>query len=133
MITSSKACSDLSQATSANTCIASIRKCTDAESENRAYEPPVIEEHQGSQAVSARGFRDRAAKIRNAALADMTPGEKLFYERCTVCHVAHEPGDLTRTEWRAVTEDVMFPRAGLSEEQQQLVREFLSNNAKDAR
>jgi hypothetical protein len=36
-------------------------------------------------------------------------------------------------QWRAVTEETTFPRAGLSEEQQKLVLEFLGRNAKGAR
>jgi len=132
MLTASKACSDLSQATSANTCIANLRKCTDAESENRAYEPPMIEQNASRIEFPPEHFAARAAAIRNATLAHMTPGEKLFYERCTVCHVAHEPGDLTIKQWHAITEQTMFPRAGLSEAQRKLILDFLEKNAKDA-
>lgn len=39
-ITSSKAASGLSQATSANTCLAWVKKCTDPEGANMAYFPP---------------------------------------------------------------------------------------------
>ena len=42
-ITSSRRSSGLSQATSANTCLAILRKCEDPEGPNRAYEPPPIE------------------------------------------------------------------------------------------
>ena len=131
MLTTSKACSDLSQATSANTCIANIKKCTDAESENKAYEPPIVEGLM--ELATTEEMRSRAAKIRNATFADMTPGEKLFYERCTVCHVARDPSSLTIKQWHAVTEESMFPRSGLTDEQQKQVLDFLAKNAKDAK
>ncbi len=61
----------------------------------------------------------------------MSPGEKLFYERCTLCHVPREPGDYTKKQWQGITES-MFPRAGLDDEQRKTVLEFLFKNAKDA-
>lgn len=65
------------------------------------------------------------------ASVDMSPGEKLFYERCTLCHVPREPSDYTQKQWLGITES-MFPRAGLDAEQRNLVLEFVSKNAKDA-
>ena len=131
MITSSKACSDLSQATSANSCIANIKKCTDAESENRAYEPPALVKANYAVDVAAMELMQRAAKVKSAAFAEMAPGEKLFYERCTLCHVPREPGDYTQKQWTGITQS-MFPRAGLRPEEQKLVADFLNANAKDA-
>lgn len=132
MITTSVAASGLSQATSANTCIASLKKCTDPESENRAFEPPVIEEA-GNLAldVAAMALAKRAYDLKGATMAEMTPGEKLFYGRCTLCHVAREPGDFTLNQWMGITQS-MFPRAGLNDEEKTLVLEFLAKNAKDA-
>src|SRR5690606_30705402 len=132
VITTSLAASGLSQATSANTCIASLKKCTDPESENRAFEPPVIEEA-GNLAidVAAMGLVSRAHALKGATLKAMTPGEKLFYGRCTLCHVAREPGDYTMNQWMGITQS-MFPRAGLNASEQQEVLKFLSENARDA-
>ncbi len=42
MLTSAKPASGLSQATSANTCLAYFKKCTNPESANKAYEPPKM-------------------------------------------------------------------------------------------
>lgn len=132
MITTSVASSGLSQATSANTCIASLKRCDDAESENRAYEPPPIE-RSGKLALNIAGMKimERAAAIKGATMASMTPGEKLFYERCTLCHVPRDPGDYSKKQWHGITQS-MFPRAGLDEAQRKTVLEFLEKNAKDA-
>lgn len=132
MITTSVAASGLSQATSANTCIASLKKCTDPESENRAFEPPAIEDGPDLKLdIAAMALAKRAFDLKGATLAEMTPGEKLFYGRCTLCHVAREPGDFTLNQWRGITES-MFPRAGLTPDEQELVLKFLADNAKDA-
>ena len=61
----------------------------------------------------------------------MLPGEKLFYERCTVCHVPREPNEFTKTQWHGITQS-MFPRAGLDDLQRKVVLDFLEKNAKDA-
>lgn len=132
MITTSIPASGLSQATSANTCLAFLRKCTDAESENLAFEPPAITEAaQVKLDVAAMNLGPRAHALRGATLAELSPGEKLFYGRCTLCHVAREPEDFTFNQWKGITES-MFPRAGLSPEEQATVLEFLQKNAKDA-
>lgn len=132
MITTSVAASGLSQATSANTCIASLKKCTDPESENRAFEPPAIEDAGDLKLdIAAMDLAKRAFDLKGATLAEMTPGENLFYGRCTLCHVAREPGDFTMNQWMGITES-MFPRAGLNDEERKLVLEFLAKNAKDA-
>ncbi len=132
MITTSIASSGLSQATSANTCIAGLRKCTDAESENKAFEPPVIEKSDGlGLDIEDMDLVGRAQELKGAAMADMTQGEQLFYGRCTLCHVAREPSDYTFRQWKGITES-MFPRAGLTPEEQETVLDFLSKNAKDA-
>ena len=57
-------------------------------------------------------------------LATMGPGEKLFYERCTLCHVPRGPGDFSKTQWQDIT-PTMFQRAGLDEAQRRTVLDFL--------
>lgn len=130
-ITTSIASSDLSQATSANTCIASLKKCIDAEEVVLAYEPPARHETAANIDIAALKLQQRAMGLRSESLSGMTPGEKLFYERCTVCHVPREPGDYTQKQWRGITQS-MFPRAGLNELEKQTVLSFLEENAKDA-
>ena len=132
VLTTSVPASDLSQATSANTCLASFRKCEDAEGPNRAYEPPVVEETTGIGIdVAALKLMERAYGARTAATATMSPGERLFYNSCTLCHVAREPDEFTIRQWHGIT-DSMFPRSGLTEEERNLVLEFLEQNARDA-
>jgi trimethylamine-N-oxide reductase (cytochrome c) len=129
VLTTSVAASDLSQATSANTCLAYFRKCTDAEGPNRAYEPPLVETTTSRVEAAALALTDRAQQAKAASTAGLTPGEKLFYERCTLCHVPREPGDYTVKQWHGITES-MFPRAGLSDQERALVLDFLEKNAK---
>lgn len=134
VLTTSVAASDLSQANSANTCLAYVRKCKDAEGPNRAYEPPVIEAREAvsrTTDVAALSLEDRSFQARSEATADMSPGEKLFYQRCTLCHVPREPGDHTILQWHGITES-MFPRAGLTDDERKLVLQFLEANARDA-
>lgn len=131
MITTSKACSELSQATSANTCLATLKKCTDAETENRAFEPPVIEEKSGSSASSSSVSSVSSTFASSSSVTYSEPGEKIFYERCTQCHVPDAPKDLTIREWRANVED-MSEYAWLTEEEKQLLLDFLEANARDA-
>lgn len=131
VITTSIASSDLSQATSADTCIASLKKCTDAETISLAYEPPGLHKASFTIDIAAMQLPQRAMKLRTDSLAGMTPGEKMFYERCTVCHVPREPGDYTKKQWHGITQS-MFPRAGLNDEEKLVVIGFLEANAKDA-
>lgn len=132
VITTSIASSGLAQATSANTCVASLRKCTDAESPNRAFEPPTIERAKKLALDAASlNFVERAAKLKGVHLASMPPGEKLFYERCTLCHAPQEPGEFTRKQWHGITE-VMFQRTNLNAAEKESVLKFLEANAKDA-
>ena len=65
------------------------------------------------------------------ALAEMGPGEKVFYERCTVCHGPREASHFTQNQWKGITPS-MFPRAGLDENEAELVMDFLMKNASDA-
>ncbi|MFA7268302.1 MAG: molybdopterin-dependent oxidoreductase [Sterolibacterium sp.] len=133
VITTSLASSGLSLATGANTCLAHLKKCIDPESENRAFEPPVIERGKKRKPnVAALKFAERAARLKGAKLVSMTPGEKLFYERCTLCHVPQEPGNYTRQQLVGITQ-TMFQRANLSDKEKALVLEYLNANALDAK
>lgn len=131
IITSSIPSSGLTQATSANTCLAYLKKCTDAESRNRAFDPPETLKA-GKLAIDIDGMKlaERTEAIKGATMATMTPGEKLFYERCTLCHAAPEPNSLTVKQWHGVTAS-MFPRAGLDDGQKSMVLDFLEKNARD--
>ena len=129
-ITSSRPASGLTQATTANTCVASLRKCTDADpGGSKAYQAPRIIQKTRLKIDEAVFGLERAAALREKALASMSPGEKIFYQRCTVCHGPRDPAQFTPRQWQGITQS-MFPRAGLNEEEKKLVREFLMQNAK---
>jgi trimethylamine-N-oxide reductase (cytochrome c) len=74
---------------------------------------------------------DRIYALIEKQQASMSPGERLFYQRCTVCHGPRDPAQYTKLQWQGITES-MFPRAGLEESERQLVVEFLNTNASDA-
>ena len=129
-ITSSQPASGLTQATTANTCLASLRKCTDADpGGSKAYQAPQIIQKTDLKIDEDVFGLERAAALREKALASMSPGEKIFYQRCTVCHGPRDPAQFTPRQWQGITQS-MFPRAGLNEEEKKLVREFLMQNAK---
>ncbi|APD07971.1 trimethylamine-N-oxide reductase (cytochrome c) [Flavobacteriaceae bacterium UJ101] len=129
MLTPSIASSDLSQATSANTCLAYLKKCTDPESENKAFEPPEIEENYQYKMIYL-GLAPRIETLKEQfASANMTPGEALFYNKCSICHAPHEPKELTLKQWEGVMQG-MAPRAGLKGDEKKLVMDFLAENAK---
>lgn len=131
-LTSTQKSSGLSQATTANTCLASIRKCEDPEGPNMAYEkPPILEGVELAAIDDADLALDRLDAVIEALYADMSPGEKLFYERCTVCHGPRDVGAFTQLQWKAITPS-MFPRAGLDEAESALIMDFLMANASDA-
>jgi len=132
MITTSKACSELSQASSANTCVAYLKKCTDSESPNRAFDPPATEPSNVTIDMESMNLLNRGKSLRTDAWADLEPAERLYYQSCTQCHVTRDPGELTINEWRAITQQSMFAYAGLNQQEQQMVLEFLEANAKDA-
>ena len=128
-ITSNRRASKLTQATTANTCLASLRKCTDAvPGGSKAFEPPAITK--SDIAFDAKFYAlDRAAALRAKATASMGKGEKIFYQRCTVCHGPRDPAQYTLKQWQGITPS-MFQRAGLNDGEKQLVMEFLQKNAK---
>ncbi|KZL00306.1 MULTISPECIES: molybdopterin-dependent oxidoreductase [unclassified Pseudovibrio] len=131
-VTSSRRSSGLSQATTANTCLVSLRKCEDPEGPNRAYEPPAILEDMTFSAVTEEAVNsDRIDGLVEALYADMSEGEKLFYQRCTVCHGPRDPSQFTQLQWKGITQS-MFPRAGLEDTEKAQVLDFLLKNAKDA-
>lgn len=129
-VTSSRPSSGLTQATTANTCLASLRKCTDADpGGSRAFEPPPITGDQELKFDEKFFGLERAVALREKATASLTPGEKIFYQRCTVCHGPRDVGQFTEKQWLGITQS-MFPRAGLNEEEKKLVLDFLIKNAK---
>lgn len=128
-LTSSRQASGLTQATTANTCIASIRKCTDADpGGTRAFQPPRIT--RSDVRFDEKFFgADRAFALREKATASLTPAEKIFYQRCTVCHGPRDPGQFTEKQWLGITPS-MFQRAGLNDDERKMVLDFLLKNAK---
>ncbi|MEZ5882342.1 MAG: molybdopterin-dependent oxidoreductase [Paracoccaceae bacterium] len=131
-ITSTQRASGLSQATTANTCLVSMRKCEDPEGPNMAYDkPPILEDVEIAAIDDDKLGLDRIYDLVAALYANMEPGEKIFYERCTVCHGPRDPGGFTQLQWKGITPS-MFPRAGLDETEMALVTDFLMRNASDA-
>ena len=131
-ITSTQPASGFSQATSANTVLVEMRKCEDPEGPNVAYDPPAIIEDMQLAAIDDEKLGlDRLTDLTEALFADMGPGEKIFFERCTVCHAPREVTHYTRQQWKGITPS-MFPRAGLDEEESALVMDYLMKNAADA-
>ena len=129
-ITSSRPASALTQAATADTCLASLHKCTDADpGGSKAYQAPQIIQKTRLKIDEAVFGLDRAAALREKGMASMSPGEKIFYQRCTVCHGPRDPAQFTPRQWQGITQS-MFPRAGLNEEEKKLVRDFLMQNAK---
>lgn len=131
ILTSSRPSSGLSQATTANTCLAKLRKATDVDGPNKAYlaNDRLIDEQVKLEA-SVFGL-ERAETAVASLLEEMEPGEKLFYEKCTLCHVPRDPKGHTKKEWDSITQS-MFPNAGLEGEEAQQVLDWLYANSKDA-
>ena len=129
-LTSSRPSSGLSQATTANTCMASLRKCTDADAGGtKAFDPPQIVVKKDLKFDDKFFGLERAESLRAKATASLSPGEKIFYQRCTVCHGPRDPGGFNEKQWLGITQS-MFPRAGLNDDEQKLVLDFLVKNAK---
>ena len=140
IITSDQACGGLSQGTSANTCLAYYKKCTDPCSPNKAYEPPMIEQPTGPNDGSILPMVDlnidgRIALLHKANAGKVAPkisrGQEIFYASCTMCHAAPNPAAHTRGQWAGITQS-MFPRAGLSAADRKLVLEYLDKHAAKA-
>jgi trimethylamine-N-oxide reductase (cytochrome c) len=131
-LTSTQRSSGLTEATTANTTLCSMRKCEDPEGPNMAYEKPPIIEGMELAAIDddALGL-DRLEALTASLYADMGPGEKLFFERCTVCHGPREVTHFTQQQWKGITPS-MYPRAGLDDNEAALVTEYLMQNAADA-
>ena len=128
-LTSSRRSSGLTQATTANTCIASIRKCTDADpGGTKAFEPPKVVPSKITFDEKFYGL-ERAVALREKATASLSVAERIFYQRCTVCHGPRDPAQFTEQQWRGITPSI-FQRAGLTEDEQKIVLDFLIKNAK---
>ncbi len=131
-VTSTQRSSGLSEATTANTVLVEMRKCEDPEGPNLAYDkPPIIEDAKLPEISDEDLGLERLEALTSALYADMAPGEKLFYERCTVCHAPREVTHFTKKQWKGITPS-MFPRAGLDDKEAELVMDFLMKNAADA-
>ncbi len=131
VLTSSRPSSGLSQATTANTCLAKLRKAEDVEGPNMAYQAPSFTDDEQVTLDPAIFGLERADEVASEFMANMDPGEKLFYERCTLCHIPRDPAGHTKREWDSITQS-MFPNAGLQGEDAQQVLDWLYANAKDA-
>ena len=123
ILTSSEACSDLSQSTSSNTCLVYAKKCTDAE-KMTAFEPPEIIENKYYFTPESLGIATQVELLKEKfSESDMEPGEVIYYRSCSVCHAPHNPKSLTKEQWRGAFQS-MSPRAGLKGE------EFIDRQAK---
>ncbi len=130
-ITSSRRSSGLSEATSANTVLASVKKCTDVEGPNMAYNPPETLENLALVIPEEAVGGERGAERLKEFTASLPADEKMYYERCTICHGPREPSHYTRLQWKALTK-TMFERAGLDETERKTISGFLMRAAKDA-
>lgn len=109
-----------------------MRKCEDPEGPNLAYEPPqIIKGVQVGPIGEEKIGTEQLEALREALFVQMEPGEKIYYERCSVCHAPREVSHYTRQQWQGITQS-MFPRAGLDDEEARLVLDFLMKNAADA-
>ena len=131
VLTSSRASSGLSQATTANTCVAYLAKANLFDEKNEAYEPPKIV--RSSVKLSDRDFNlKRQDSVVENKLETLEPGAKLFYQKCSLCHVPRDPAGHTIREWESITKS-MFINAGATPEERSLILGFLRKNAKDAK
>ncbi|MFL0094425.1 molybdopterin-dependent oxidoreductase [Tenacibaculum maritimum] len=129
MLTSTKPASNLSLGTSSNTCLVTIKKCTDAE-KMTAYDPPKVIEDKYSFNPTALGIAPQIEKMKDHfAAADMEPGERLYYKACSVCHAPQNPKSFTTKQWHGIIQS-MSPRAGLTANDKKLVLDFLEKQAK---
>ena len=127
-ITSSRKASGLSQATTANTCLATLKKAENVEGRNMAYDPPVTQD-EVALSIPAIAFNLERVKKTESLLAKMSDGERIFYEKCTLCHVAKDPAAYTYNEWIGITNS-MFINAGATDVEKAQVLDWLQKNAK---
>ena len=129
-LTSSRRASGLSQATSANTCTAFLSRLRDRAVPNAAYEPPEIVTSDID--LSALNLElDSTRQVVQEANEKLQPGEEIFYQKCSLCHVPRDPSLYTIGEWESITRS-MFVNAGATEDERVLILDFLRKNAKDA-
>jgi trimethylamine-N-oxide reductase (cytochrome c) len=132
-LTSTQRSSGLAQATTANTVLCEMRKCEDPEGPNMAYEKPaIIEDMEIAEFDEDKIGAERLEALTASLYADMTPGEKMYFERCTVCHAPREVTHYTQQQWKGIVPS-MFERAGLADNERELVMEYLMLNAADAK
>ncbi|PIE09087.1 MAG: trimethylamine-N-oxide reductase [Rhodobacterales bacterium] len=114
------------------TVLVEMRKCEDPEGPNMAYEkPPIIDDMEIAAIDEDVLGLDRLEALTEKLYADMTPGEKMFFERCTVCHAPREVTHYTQQQWKGIVPS-MFERAGLDDSERALVMDYLMKNAADA-
>ncbi|MDO5625797.1 MAG: molybdopterin-dependent oxidoreductase [Pseudomonadota bacterium] len=129
-ITSSRRTSGLSQACAANTCLARLRKAEGVDTGGtKAFDQPAITVRADLKLDEKFAGLDRAVALREKSMSAMLPGEKLYYQRCTVCHGPREPGAYNARQWQGITES-MFPRTGMDEKERAQVMDYLLKNAK---
>ena len=131
-LTSTQRSSGLAQATTANMVLIEMRKCEDPEGPNMAYEKAaIIDDREIAEIEYDKLGLDRLYDLTEKLDADMGPGEKMVFERCTVCHAPREVTHYTRQQWKGIVPS-MFERAGFEESERDLVMEYLMKNAADA-
>ncbi|MFV0334236.1 MAG: molybdopterin-dependent oxidoreductase [Tropicimonas sp.] len=131
-LTSTQRTSGLAQASTANTALVEMRKCEDPDGPNMAYHPPAIIEDMEIAAIDDEVLGlERLEALTASLYADMGPGEKMFFERCTVCHAPREVTHYTQQQWKGIVPS-MFERAGFDEAERELVMDYLMMNAADA-
>jgi trimethylamine-N-oxide reductase (cytochrome c) len=133
-LTSANAASELSNASVANTCLVSLKKCKDPQGPNTAYDKPTILEAESvkhTQVTDEHVGLERIEGVTERLMASMEPDERLFYASCTVCHAPRVPSHYTQLQWKGILPS-MFERAGLNDQEQNAVTDFLMKNASDA-
>ena len=127
-ITSSRRASGLSQATTANTCLVDMKKASNLDGPNKAYEPPASVKSDVRFSESDYGL-NRIGAVIVSALDEMEEGAKIYYQKCSLCHTPRDPGSHTYKEWESITQS-MFLNAGATPEERKLILSFLKANAK---
>lgn len=131
-ITSTKGSSGLSNATTANTCLASLRKCVDPDGPNLAYEkPPILSDVEVAAIDEDTLGLERMDAVYERLVADLDPDERLFYDRCTVCHSPRVPEHYTQLQWKGILPS-MFERAGVDDVDKAAITAYLLAHSSDA-
>jgi trimethylamine-N-oxide reductase (cytochrome c) len=96
-----------------------------------AYDPPETLEKVALVIPEDAVGGERGAERLKEFTATLPADEKMYYERCTICHGPREPSHYTQLQWKALTK-TMFERAGLDEAERETIHGFLMKAAKDA-